>query len=259
MRPGPLLPLLAALLAGAAPADVGVGRGAFDHTAWDRLLREHVSRGLVDYDSFASSQSFAGYLDDLARFDPASLPADARLAFWINAYNAYTIALVNRHGERESIRNINKTLGLLRLKGPWRERFARIGGRVLTLDEIEHDVIRREFDEPRIHFALVCAALGCPSLRSEAYVGARLEAQLQEQAEAFVLRSPTKNRVAVAARVVHLSPIFEWYADDFGGTPAAIGAWLAAIHPPGPERELLASGRFRLEYTDYDWSLNARP
>ena len=108
------------------------------------------------------------------------------------------------HGERESIRNINKTLGLFSGKGPLKERLAEVAGETLTLDEIEHEIIRKHFSEPRIHFALVCAAMGCPPLRTEAYVGEDL--------------------------------------DHF--------------HPAGPARDLLRSGRFRVELTDYDWSLN---
>ena len=98
---------------------------------------------------------------------------------------------VNRHGERESIRNIRKTLGVLPLKGPWSERMVRAAGRELTLDEVEHEIVRKEFREPRIHFALVCAALSCPPLRREAYVGARLDAQLEEQARSSCVR-PTR-------------------------------------------------------------------
>lgn len=247
---------LGALLAwcGAPPA------GAQEHAAFTRALERHVdARGLVDYDGFAGDADFARYLASLAAVDPAALPRDERLALWINAYNAYTIALINRHRERRSIRNINRTLGLIAGKGPWREPIAQVGGRTYTLDEIEHEIIRPQFGEPRIHFALVCAALGCPALRREAYTGDRLDAQLAEETRRFLLESPRKNRVDVAAGRVHLSPIFRWYAEDFGGSPAALGRYLARFHPPGAQRALLESGRFRIEYTPYDWSLNNRP
>jgi hypothetical protein len=140
---------------------------AADHAAWDRLLQAHVdARGLVDYDAFARNPGFEEYLQWLARADPAALPRAEQLALWINAYNAYTIRLVHSHGERRSIRNINRTLGLIAGKGPWSERMATVGGRTYTLDEIEHEIIRPRFQEPRIHFALVCAAIGCPTLRT---------------------------------------------------------------------------------------------
>ncbi|MEO7368634.1 MAG: DUF547 domain-containing protein, partial [Gemmatimonadaceae bacterium] len=140
---------------------------AFDHRQFDALLHEHVKNGLVDYAAFAAAPRFDAYLTQLAAFDPKALPQSDRLSFWINAYNAYTIALIVRHRETKSIRNINRTFGLS-LKGPWKEPLARVGGRAYTLDGIENEIIRPTFREPRVHFALVCAARGCPPLRSEA-------------------------------------------------------------------------------------------
>jgi hypothetical protein len=251
---GPLLlglTLLATPVGAASPV-------TFQHSEFDALLHRHVRAGRVDYDAFAHSPRFEHYLESLATFDPEQLGERDRLAFWINAYNAYTIHLINVKGERESIRNINKTLGLLKLDGPWKEPIARVGGRSHTLDEIEHEIIRKRFHEPRVHFALVCGALGCPELRSEAYSGGRLEAQLAAQARVFVLESPAKNRVDVAARVVYVSPIFDWFKDDFGGSDAAIGRYLAGLLPEGPERRLLLEGDFDLRTTAYDWNLNAQ-
>jgi len=242
---------LAALLA--APA----GATSFDHSALDGLLRRHVRDGLVDYDAFARSGEFRDYLGRLAGASVEEWPEAERLAFWINVYNAYTIEQVNAHGERDSIRNINKGLGPLPGKGPWSEKMVRAAGRTLTLDEVEHDVVRKRFDEPRIHFALVCAALGCPPLRAEAYTGSRLEEQLEDQAREFLGRSPEKNRVDVAERTVWVSPILVWYREDFGGTDEAIGRFLARYWPEGAERQLLRSGRFRLRETRYDWTLNS--
>src|SRR5688572_12953552 len=146
---------------------------SFDHGALDGLLARHVRNGLVDYDAFEASPEFREYLGSLAAFDPRLLPRDEQLAFWINAYNAYTIELINRHDERKSIRNINKSIGFIKGYGPWKEKLAVVGDSAYGLDEIEQKIIRPEFREPRIHFALVCAAMGCPPLRSEAYTGAR--------------------------------------------------------------------------------------
>jgi hypothetical protein len=230
---------------------------AFDHSAFDRLLRRHVTDGLVDYDAFGGSPEFRVYLEALAAAHLEDLPETERLAFWINVYNAWTIEQINAHEERESIRNINKTLGLLPLKGPWSEKMVRAAGRTLSLDDVEHEIIRVRFDEARIHFALVCAALGCPPLRSEAYTGERLEEQLEEQARTFLRRSPGKNRVDVTDGTVWVSPILTWYKDDFGGTDVSLGRFLARYWPEGPERELLLSGTFRVRKTDYDWTLNS--
>jgi hypothetical protein len=256
----------AAALLAAGPALGGAAlhaqAGAFDHSAFDALLRAHVRDGLVDYDAFARAPEFRAYLGRLAAADPAALGRAEQVALWINAYNAYTIQLINKHGERESIRNINKSFGgLVKAYGPWREKLAAVGGRAYGLDEIEQDILRKRYREPRIHFALVCAAMGCPPLRGEAYAGARLDAQLDDQARAFLLRSPSKNRVDVAARTVYLSPIlvgFRDYIDDFGGSEAAVGRYVARYFPPGPERRLLEGGDFRVVKTHYDWALNGR-
>jgi hypothetical protein len=257
----PALRPLAMPAPGATPAAVAQAR-AFDHRAFDALLRAHVRDGLVDYDAFAAAPEFKAYLARLAAVDPASLGRAEQLALWINAYNAYTIQLINKHGERRSIRNINKSFGgLVKAYGPWREKLADVGGRAYTLDQIEQDIIRKQFREPRIHFALVCAAMGCPPLRSEAYTGARLDAQLDDQARTFLLKSPTKNRVDVASRTVYLSPIFVGFRDyinDFGGSEAAVGKYVARYFAPGPERTLLESGDFKVVKTGYDWSLNSQ-
>jgi Protein of unknown function, DUF547 len=231
-----------------------------DHSAFDRLLKAHVVNGLVNYDGFKADPAFAEYLKLLNSTNPATLPRNEQLAFWINAYNAYTIQLINVKNERESIRNVNKSLGLLRLKGPWSEPFAMVGGRTYTLDDIEQRTIRPTFREPRIHFALVCAAIGCPPLRSEAYTGARVDAQLTEQTVKFLTQTPTKNRVDVANRTVYRSPVFSFsdYMNDFGGSEAAVGRFIARYYPAGPEKTLLESGTFSVTRTEYDWSLNSQ-
>ena len=231
-----------------------------DHSAFDRLLKVHVVNGLVDYDAFKADPAFAGYLRLLAATNPASLPRNEQLALWINAYNAYTIQLINVKNERVSIRNVNKSLGFLRFKGPWSEAFAVVGGRTYTLDDIEQRTIRPTFREPRIHFALVCAAIGCPPLRSEAYTGARVEAQLNDQAVIFLTKSPTKNRVDVANRTLYRSQVFSFsdYMDDFGGSEASVGRFVAQYYPAGAEKALLESGNFKSVKTEYDWSLNSQ-
>lgn len=261
MFPRSSLALLAGLclVAAARPAEA---QATFDHSAFDALLKKHVVDGMVDYDAFKGSAEFQRYLASLAAAQPGNLPEAERLAYWINVYNAYTIQLINSHGERDSIRNINKSLGLS-LKGPWKEKLVKAGGRTLHLDNVEQDIIRKEFLSypgwQRIHFALVCAAMGCPVLRSEAYTGARLDTQLDEQAKLFLLRQPDKNRVDAARGVLHASPIMsKWYREDFGGSDAEIAKWLSRFWPDGPEKQLLASGRVKVEETDYDWTLNSQ-
>ena len=232
----------------------------FDHGAFDRLLHQNVRSGLVDYDGFAASPEFPRYLASLARANPDRMPREEQLAFWINAYNAYTIQLIIKHHERESIRNINRSFGFVKGHGPWTEKLAVVSGHAYGLDEIENDIIRPRFHEPRIHFAIVCASIGCPSLRSEAYAGVHLDAQLDDQARLFLLRSPLKNSVDVKSRIVRVSPIFinfSNYINDFGGSERAVGRFIGKYYPEGRERELLLSGSFKMVQTKYDWSLNS--
>ncbi len=227
-----------------------------DHSLFAALLKAHVTdEGMVNYDAFDASEAFDEYLALLNQTDPASLSRNSQLALWLNAYNAWTIELINLHDERESIRNINKTLGLA-IKGPWTQPLATVGGVTYTLDDIEHGIIRKEFDDPRIHFALVCAAVSCPPLRREAYVGRRLNDQLNDQSKRFLLEFPEKNRVDLARRTIYLTKVFDWYARDFGKNDEEIVRYLARFFPPGPERTLLASGKARIRFTDYDWALN---
>jgi hypothetical protein len=231
------------------------GNTAFDHSAFERLLKAHVADGRVDYDAFARAPEFPRYLGRLAAARPHAMSPPEELSYWINVYNAYTIRLVNAHQERQSIRNINKTLGVIKAMGPWKEEIVRAGGKTMSLDHVEHEIIRKRFREPRIHFALVCAAVSCPPLRREAYTGERLEAQLEDQARIFIGRSPDKNRVDVAHATAHLSPIFTWFKEDFGPD---LGRFLARYVPEPSARALLESGRFKVVETPYDWSLNSK-
>lgn len=256
-----LLPAAIALAAAVALAvPLARAQTSFDHSKFDRLLEQHVADGLVDYDVFAQSSDFDAYLKSLADFDPRMLPREEQLAFWINAYNAYTIELINKHEERKSIRNINKGIFGIKAYGPWKEKLAVVGGEKYGLDHIEQKIIRPEFKEPRIHFALVCAAMGCPPLLNEAYTGAKLDAQLTDRARIFLLKSPERNRIDVEDRTAHLSELFKFrdYLKDFGGSHKALGRYLAQFYPEGPEKDLLASGDFKVEWTKYDWSLNGQ-
>ncbi len=245
----------AARAIGQPVASVPVVRVTVDHAAFDALLRANVRDGLVDYDAFRNAPSFGRYLTALERTSLAGTDDDERLAFWINVYNAYTIQLIVQHGERESIRNIDLTLGVLRLKGPWSEPIVRAAGRTLSLDEVEHRIIRKDFHDPRIHFALVSAAKGSPPLRSEAYTGAELDRQLFDQGTLF-LRDTTKNQIEV--RFPRLSPIFTYYRFDFGNSRSEVGAYLATWFD-GETKKRLESGRFGMREIPFDWSLNAKP
>lgn len=232
-------------------------RDAALHAPFDRLLRTHVHDGLVDYEAFARAPEFTRYLASLDTARVSSLSDDERLAYWINVYNAYTIQLVLRHHERESIRNINRTLGFLQLKGPWNEQIVRAGGRVYTLDQVLHRILRREFHESRVHFAIVPASKGAPPLRGEAYVGARLGEQLEDQTRRF-LGDTTKTWYRNG--VLGLNRLFEAYERDFGSTRKEMVLFVApyvTLRPTEPQRKRLEEGKALLYYRQYDWSLNS--
>lgn len=214
---------------------------AFNHSAFDALLRAHVKDGLVDYAAFRNNSSFAGYLASLKSAKLTGFEEAERIAFWLNVYNAYTIQLVASRGETESVRNINKSFGLFRLKGPWTEAFVQAAGQTLTLDDVEHRVLRHDFSEPRIHFAMALAAKGGPKLRSEAYTGADLEEQLEDQTSSF-LHESSKNRIDTAQYAVYVSPVIARYRADFGESNNSLGRFLADYFT-GPERKLLLPSR----------------
>ncbi len=238
----------------AVPQSVNAQATAFDHGRFDALLKAHVVRGFVDYDAFARAPEFREYLAALDRATPKALDDDERLAFWINAFNAYTIALIVEHHELQSIRNINRTLGFLQLNGPWNEPIVRVGGERYSLDQVHHAILRKEFGESRVHFTLACGAVGCPPLRSEAYTGARLVEQFESQARTFLRDSPTKNRVE--GRMIVLSPVLMAYRNDFGPGRDDLARALAPYFD-GELRKRLGEGRAFFRTSEFDWSLNS--
>lgn len=258
---------LALLLAcGIALAPHGAAAGApFDYREYGALLARHVGDdGLVDYAGLAGErarlEAVVGRFGAVDAATYGSWSADDRLAFLINAYNAYTLAKVVRNYPIESIK---------RLPDPWdRREWSLLGARV-SLNQIEHDYIRERFAEPRIHLALVCAARGCPPLLDEPWRGAELERQLAVPLARF-LADPRKFRIDRRRGVVFLSRIFEWYGADFVARHApprgfgdfdpstrAVLAFLAA-HLPRADAELLERGEYTVRFLEYDWSLNAR-
>lgn len=192
------------------------------HAAWTRLLQAHVrwdEAGVstsVDYRGMqAQRQALDAYLAELAAVSPeefARWPWPRRQAFLVNAYNAGTVSLVlTGYPGIESIKELG---GLLR--NPWRKAFLLLLGGTRSLDEIEHELLRGDPDyrDPRVHFAVNCASIGCPALRHEAYTAERLDAQLADQARRF-LSDRSRNRYVPRRRRFEVSPIFDWYADDF--------------------------------------------
>jgi hypothetical protein len=233
---------------------------AAEHELLTAVLQDHVTAGVVDYAAIAEDPRLDQYLAGLAATDPDQLPSrEAQLALWINAYNAYTLQLVADAYPIESIHNLatgGMVIGWLIKRTPWDIRFAEVGGKVYTLNEIEHDIIRPQFQEPRIHFAIVCAAVSCPPLRSEAYEAATLYDQLNEQGRIF-LNDPRHNRFDPEQRRVWLSKIFAWFAEDFGDDDEAVVRFVGPFMNPTVAEDIdAAAASWQLSHPKYDWSLN---
>jgi hypothetical protein len=219
-----------------------------DHSIYAGLLAKHVVAGAVDYQGFKKDESrLDAYLRILEGVNTADLPREEQYAFFINAYNAWTIKLIlTSYPGIDSI----KDLGNL-LKSPWKIKIARIDGKILTLDDIEHKILRPRFKDPRIHFAVNCASKGCPPLRSEPYEGSILDHQLDEVTRGFI-NDPTQNRLA--DQTLHVSRIFKWFSKDFDND--VIGFFIQYAEDDLKERLIAAGNGIKLRYLDYDWSLN---
>ena len=224
------------------------------------VLRAYVNEGRVDYAGLVEDKSLDAYLAWLARTDPKTLADDAsRFALWINAYNAYTLKLIRDNYPVESINDLHsggRIIGHITKKTAWDKSFAVVGGETYSLNHIEHKIIRQVFDDPRAHFALVCAAKSCPPLRSEAYEGSRLDEQLDDQARTFFAQ-PQNNRFDVQTRTAHISRILDWYKGDFGESDSALLLAIAR-YLPQEVRESIESdpGAWKIHHTHYDWDLN---
>ncbi len=216
------------------------------HAAFHNLLQVSVRDGQVDYPAFQADPQFGAYLAQLDRIDPRGLDTDAdRLAFWINAYNAF------------AIKGILDGLTPAPYLGWYRYFKARdyvVGGARVNLYDLEHEILRKQFQEPRVHFAIVCASISCPALQPWAYEGTVLDRQLDEAARRFV-NDPAKNRFDPGKRVAALSKIFDWFEEDFAAA-GSVQQFLARYVEDAELARGLRDGLYRVEYLEYDWSLN---
>ncbi len=196
------------------------------------------------------------YLKDMAHVTPKvyqSWNDKDKMAFLINAYNAFTLKLIVDNYPLKSIKKIG---GIFKfLKSPWKIDFITLIWKRMSLDDIEH-MLRTDFSDPRVHFAINCASVGCPALRNEAYVGSRLDSQLDEQTRLF-LRDGVRNQIDVTNKTLKLSKIFDWYEDDFNKKAGSVEKFIAPYITDDPAvRKSLMNNEYKIEYTDYDWSLN---
>jgi hypothetical protein len=262
-----LLPLLPALWLTRAQAQ------AFDqgHTLWDALLKKHVrwlpdnKQSRVDYAAMAADRdALKAVLAGYSAVTPAQFAGFAKpqqMALLINAYNAFTIELIlTAYPKLKSI----KDLGSL-ITSPWKKSFFSLLGEPRTLDWIEHEQLRPKYGEPRVHTAIVCASIGCPALRSEAYTADRLDDQLEDGMRRF-LGDRTRNRAS--AGKLEVSPIFKWFREDFEKghqgfqkLEDVFARYAAQLSSEPAVQEQLKARRLTPEFLDYDWSLNdaARP
>ncbi|HUQ24675.1 MAG TPA: DUF547 domain-containing protein [Burkholderiales bacterium] len=222
---------------------------AFDHAPWDAQLKQNV---VVLEGGKASQLRYAGvdrkalqaYLKTLSDVPEAEFKSWSRpeqTAFLINAYNAFTVEkILTRYPDLRSIWDFGKIFG-----NPFKDEFFTLLGRKMSLDGIEHGVLRKNYREPRVHFAVNCASVGCPMLREEAYVAARLERQLEEQAVRF-LSDRSRNRYRDGR--LEVSKIFDWFKEDFEPRQAYFTRYASALGYPG--------GEAPLSFLGYDWSLN---
>ena len=243
---------------------------AFDHTRWNHLLQENVvllNEGratAVDYDGMlAQREQLTFYLKSLSEvtedeFD--SWSSAEQLAFLINAYNSWTVELIlSKYPDLDSI----KDLGSL-FQSPWKKSFIPLLGETRSLDDIEHLLIRGSdrYKEPRIHFAVNCASIGCPALRAEAYVGARIDQQLGEVEQLF-LSDKSRNRFNEESGLLEISSIFKWYEEDFskGWTGIdSLRSYLAnhqtELGMTDQQVQALKEDKVKIKYLKYDWKLN---
>lgn len=249
-----------------------LANAAFDlrHPAWDALLKQQVVvapggvASTVRYAALrADPKPLRSYLASVSAVTPqeyAGWTRNDRLAFLINAYNAFTIDLVlTRYPDLKSIKDLGSVF-----QSPWKRKFFTLLGEQRSLDDVEHGLIRAPgaFDDPRIHVAVVCASVGCPMLRDEAWVGERLGAQLDDAMRRF-LSDRSRNRFDAASATMSVSKLFDWYRADFEHGHAGIDSLQSLFiryagvlgTTPAAQAEI-RSGRFKIGFLDYDWSLN---
>jgi len=276
-----LLPLALALLAGCsagcaadAPAQSAVtapptqesgAREPFDHThaRGDALLKTHVRGPLFDYAAVAKAPAeLEAYLAELAAVTPAELAGWSeaqRFAFWVNVYNAYTVKLIVDNLPLESIQDLDGMFGLASVFDrswiPLEALHPSGKAKPLSLNDVEHGILRKRFEDARLHAAVNCASWSCPPLRAEAFVATKLDAQLEEQMQAFVA-DRERNPFDRDAGVARISKIFEWFEEDFVRDAGSVRAYLLRF---SGEEDSAFLRDAKIRHAEYDWKLNALP
>lgn len=215
---------------------------AFDHSYanYNAFLAKYVCEERVAYKKIGDDplvNSIVAEFESLTRDQFLQVDKKSQLAFLINAYNFYTIVLIKDHYPlKTGIKDISK---------PWDQKFITLFGRKVSLNHIEHDLLRKEYDEPRIHFAIVCASIGCPGLSNQAFVSTALDKQLDKVASRF-LHDTTKNQIK--NKTLYISKIFSWFGDDFNNQYGGYQNYIKSV--------LNLSGKYKIKFLKYDWHLN---
>lgn len=245
---------------------------AFDHAhaAWTQLLKKHtvLLRGgqasQVRYAGFAADRTalkaYLATLSGVTRAAFGNFSKAQQQAFLMNAYNAFTVELIlSKYPDLKSIRDLGSLIS-----SPWKRQWVDLLGAQVSLDDIEHGMLRKpgSYDEPRVHFAVNCASIGCPMLREEAFVADRVPAQLAEQTQRF-MSDRTRNRWNSQRGRMEISKIFDWYGTDFdkghqgiASLKAFLGSFADALTDAPADRARIRSGQFDIAFLDYDWALN---
>jgi len=221
------------------------------HESWDKLLKKHVENGEVDYRGFAGDiKQLDNYLEILGSIDISAFSREQKLAFWINAYNAFTVKLILNFYPVKSIRKISR---------PWKRRIWKTAGETLSLDDIEHKKLRKELKEPRIHFAIVCASTGCPDMQPFAFYGQQLDRQLDLAARHF-FSSPKHFyfKMSGTAAALFVSKIFKWFASDFGKNKKERIDFISHFLEKADAEKIRTATSFKMKYLRYDWNLNEK-
>ena len=232
-----------------------VSAAGFDHSRFDQVLKTYVNnQGLVDYNGIAGDQSFKMYMESLKSAQSDSMSRDGQLAFWINAYNAVTIDKVIKWKPKKSVRETF-------VPGVWTgtkfftTREHTVAGKSLSQDDIEHEILRKQFKDPRIHFAIICASSSCPRLPRFAYTDENVQAKLAKETRKYI-NSDRGTQIDSAKNTLYLSKLFDWFAGDFESKSGSVQNFLK---PYLEERTLTfwVKGP-KIKYIHYDWALNAQ-
>lgn len=232
-----------------------VSAADFDHSLFDQVLKAYVDdKGRVDYNGIAKFQPFQAYMESLKQAQTESMSRDEQLAFWINAYNAVTIDKVIKWKPKKSVRETF-------VPGVWTgtkfftSREHTVAGRQMSPDDIEHEILRKQLKEPRIHFAIICASSGCPPLPQFAYTGANVQVKLEEETRKYI-NSERGTRIDTAKNQLYLSKLFNWFAGDFEYASGTVLDFIKTYI----DKSALAflEQNPEIKWLEYDWALNAQ-